>query len=147
MIASSGVIALTINKTFYIPPLGIMMFRIVLFAVLTLALNVAAIAHCRVGGMSMDVAGVGAHQSGTHHQSDCGKSEKRVCDAMVQLTAPDQAFAAPTLVKSGAVSFVFAPSTVTTPTVALSSRQGRPPPNGASSPFKAIYARTGRLLV
>ena len=145
--ALSGVLALTINEAFYIPPSGIMMFRVVLLAVLTLALNVAAIAHCRVGGMSMDVAGVGEHQSGTQHQSDCGKSEKRVCDAMVQLTAPDQAFVAPVLVKSAAGSFVFAPSAVTTPAVALSLRQGRPPPNGARSPFKTIYARTGRLLV
>jgi hypothetical protein len=144
---SSGDLALTINEAFYIPPLGIMMFRVVLLAVLTLALNVAAIAHCRVGGVSMGVAGVGEHQSGTHHQSDCGKSEKRVCDAMVQLTAPDQAFVAPVLVKSAAGSFVFAPSAVTTPAVALSLRQGRPPPNGARSPFKTTYARTGRLLV
>ena len=145
--APSGDLALTINEAFYIPPLGIMMFRVVLLAVLTLALNVAAIAHCRVGGVSMDVAGVGAHQNGTHHQSDCGKSEKRVCDAMVQLTAPDQAFVAPVLVKGAAGWFVFAPSAMTTPAVALSLRQGRPPPNGVRSPFKTTYARTGRLLV
>ncbi len=47
-----------------------MMFRIVLFALLTLALNMAAIAHCRVGGMSMDIAGAGISQDGTHDEMD-----------------------------------------------------------------------------
>lgn len=124
------------------------MFRIVLFAVLTLALNVAAIAHCRVGGMSMDLAGFGESQSGAHdHQSDCDKPDKRVCDAMVQLTAPDQPSIAPTLVKNPLASIVFAPPIVTTPAMAPSLRQWHPPPNGGSSSFKTIYARTGRLLV
>ncbi len=92
-----------------------MMFRIVLFALLTLALNVAAIAHCRVGGMAMGVAGVGETRDGTHdRKSDCDKPEKRVCDAMVQMTAPDQPSVAPALFKSALASVVFAPSIVTT---------------------------------
>lgn len=124
------------------------MFRIVLFAVLTLALNVAAIAHCRVGGMSMGAAGTGESQDTTHnHKADCDKPEKRVCDAMVQMAAPDQPSVAPSLVKSAYASVVFAPSIVTTPAVAPSLRQWHPPPIAGSSSFKAIYARTGRLLV
>jgi hypothetical protein len=123
------------------------MFRIVLFAVLTLALNVAAIAHCRVGGMSMDLAGFGESQSEAHdYQSDCDKPDKRVCDAMVQLTAPDQTSVAPALVKSAFASVVFAPSIVTMPAIAPSLRLWHPPPNGRSSSFKTIHARTGRFL-
>lgn len=125
-----------------------MMFRIVLFFVLTLALTVAAIAHCRVGGMSMNVAGAGVSQDATHdHKADCDKPEKRVCDAMVQMTAPDQPSVAPTLVKSTFESVVFAPLIVATPALTPSLRQWHPPPISGSSPFKAIHARTGRLLV
>jgi hypothetical protein len=125
-----------------------MMFRTVLLVLLTLALNVAAIAHCRVGGMSMNVADAGELQSGTHdHKADCEKPEKRVCDAMVQLTAPDQPSAAPSLVRSAFASVVFATSIEKTPAIAPSLRQWHPPPDGRSSTFKTVYARTGRLLV
>ena len=125
-----------------------MMFRTVLFVLLTLALNVAAIAHCRVGGMSMNVAGAGEPQSGTHdHKADCEKPEKRVCDAMVQLTAPDQPSVAPALVKIAFASVVFAASVDETPVIAPSLRQWHPPPDGRRSSFKTFYARTGRLLV
>ncbi|MEQ1866260.1 MAG: hypothetical protein ABL996_16605 [Micropepsaceae bacterium] len=124
------------------------MFRIGLIALLTLALNVAAIAHCRVGAVSMDVASVGESQSGTQdHQSDCDRPDKRVCDAMVQLTAPDQPSVAPALFKSAFASVVLAPSIVATPAIAPSLWQWRPPPNGGSNSFKTIYARTGRFLV
>lgn len=125
-----------------------MMFRIFLFGLLTLALNVAAIAHCRVGGMPMNIAGASVSLDETHdHKADCNKPEKRVCDAMVQLTAPDQPSVTPALVKIAFVSVVFAASLEKAPAIAPSLRQWHPPPNGGSSPFKAIYARTGRLLV
>lgn len=126
-----------------------MMFRIVLFVLLTIGLNVAAIAHCRVGGMSAQGAGAGENQTGTHdHQSDCGKPEKRICDAMVQMTAPDQPSVGPALDKGVFAPVALAPLIVTTPLLpALSLRQWRPPPSGRSSPFKATHARTGRLLV
>lgn len=125
-----------------------MMFRIVLFGLLTLALNVAAIAHCRVGSMPMNIAGASVSQDGTHdHKADCNKPEKRVCDAMVQLTAPDQPSVAPAIVKIAFASVVFAASIEKTPAIAPSLRQWHPPPNGRRSSFKAIYARTGRLLV
>lgn len=120
------------------------MLRIVLFALLTLALNVAAIAHCRVGGMSMSVLGADASHD---HKADCDKPEKRVCDAMVQMTAPDQSSIAPALVKSDFAPLVFAPSLATTLANTPSLRQWHPPPDGRASSFKEIYARTGRLLV
>lgn len=125
-----------------------MMFRIFLFALLTVALSVAGIAHCRVGGMSMGLAGAGESQVGAHdHKADCDKTEKRVCDAMVQLTAPDQPSVVRALVKDALTSVVHAASVVKSPAVSPSLRRWHSPPDGASSSFKTIYARTGRLLV
>lgn len=131
-----------------IPPLGIMMlFRAALLLLLTVALNAAAISHCRVGGMTMDVTGGGGVQSKTHdHEPDCGKPEKRICDAMVQMTAPDQPSVAPILVQGSLGSPVFATLTMT-PTLSSSSWQWHPPPIGGHNIFKEMYARNGRLLV
>jgi len=124
-----------------------MMFRVVLVALLTVALNVAAVAHCRVGAMSMDGAGTGDQQSASHdHQSDCGKSDKRVCDAMVQLTAPNTPDVSPTLdaVAYPAPVFLTAVSIPLSRTAAVANWH---PPNRAPASFKSTYARTGRLLV
>lgn len=149
MIGNFGRCIVDNNTDVLYTPLGYqMMFRIVIFALVTVALNVAAIAHCRVGGMAMAAAGLGEIQSATHeHQSDCGKQEKRVCDAMVQLTAPDKPAVASALGKP-----LFAPVSgtqliVVTPVLALSQQRWHPPPTGGRSSFKAIHARTGRLLV
>lgn len=124
-----------------------MMFRIFIFALVTVALNVAAIAHCRLGGMSLD-ANAGETQSANHdHQTDCGKPEKRVCDAMVQLTAPDKPAAAPNLAKTLFVMVAVAPQSLVINVPVSSLQRWHPPPSGGRAPFKAIYARTGRLLV
>ena len=124
-----------------------MMFRIGLLALLTVALNVAAIAHCRVGAMSFEGAGIGERQSASHdHQSDCGKADKRICDAMVQSTAPSAPDVSPTL---NAIPYP-GPTLVALVSVPLSGVAALAtwhPPNPASGSFKAVYARTGRLLV
>ena len=125
-----------------------MLFRATLLLLLTVALNAAAIAHCRVGGMTMDVAGGNESQSKSHdHQRDCDKPEKRICDAMVQMTAPDQPSLTPVLAKNAFASVVFEPSIVIASAIDPSLWQWHPPPNGENRPFKTIYARTGRLLV
>jgi hypothetical protein len=124
-----------------------MMFRVALFALLSLALNVAAIAHCRVSGPPAQPAELGAHHSASHdHQSDCGKPEKRICDAMVQLTAPDQPPVVPALDKAASIALVVAPAIASIPANAV-TRASWHPPNERTSSFKSMHARTGRLLV
>lgn len=125
-----------------------MLFRATLLLLLTVALNAAAMVPCRVGGMTMDFVLGGKNQSNTHdHQSDCGKSEKRICDAMVQMTAPDQPSVAPALSKNAFVSVVFESSIVSASAIDPSLWRWHPPPDRESRLFKTIYARTGRLLV
>ena len=125
-------------------------FRILLVALLTVAFTVTAWAHCCVGlgfDAALSHAANDRHASIEHghgDEGDCGKSEARTCDAMVQAGAPQAPAVGPSLVPHPASPFVVA-SVSPVPVLAVNGRTD-PPPLRAQR-FKDTYAKTGRLLV
>lgn len=125
-----------------------MILRATLAALLTAAFIVTAVVHCCVG-LSFDAmlshAPSPRHSSTDHDgDNDCGKSERRVCDAMVQSMAP-QTFVSAPLLASHEIPPVVPAAPLTDPAYVAARRTDRPPDRASS--FKDFHAKTGRLLI
>lgn len=143
----SGAVATCVG--FEYARLGIMIiFRALLVGLLTVAFTVTAWAHCCVGlGFEAALSHAAQVQHGTidhDDEGDCGKSKARVCDAMVQASAPQAPVIAPSLLPHAA-SPIFVASESSAPVFVVDA--GTDPPPLRAQRFKDIYAKTGRLLV
>lgn len=129
--------------------LGIMIvFRALLVGLLTVALTVTAWANCCVGlapEVALSHAAQDQHASTDHDdEGDCGDSEARACDAMVQASAPQApAVALPLLPRAVPPTFVACESSA--PIFVVDA--GTDPPQLRAQRFKDIFAKNGRLLV
>jgi len=122
--------------------------RALLVGLLTVAFSATAWARCCVGlsfEAALSHAAMDHHSSMDHDaQGDCGSSEPRACDAMVQATAPQAPAVAPLLVSHGVFPIVVT-GALSHPVLFAVRRTDRPPDR--TRRFRDFYARTGRLLV
>ena len=122
-----------------------MILRALLVVLLAVASVATAAAQCRVGAsFEHALAGAGQHHNAMgHHGKGDGAKAPRVCDTMVQATAPHAPAVAPSLTSIAVATMVVATEL---PRPLSTMRRAHRPPD-RSRHFKDIYARTGRLLV
>ena len=131
-----------------------MIFRALLAGLLTVALIVTAWVHCCVS-LGFDAALLRTandqqapikHSQHDEHndEGDCGESEARACDVMVQAGAPQVPAAVPSLASQPASLSIVASDSLAP--VLTASGKADPPPVRAQR-FKDFYTKTGRLLV